>query len=64
MIIRVDMFEFIKVGDLIRFRETDKEYAVIGKTIDRLLLSGNGEKFSITGANLNRDMNRKKIELV
>mgnify|MGYP003445819760 FL=1 len=64
MIIRIDMFAFIKVGDLIRFRETDKEYAVIGKTIDRLLLSGNGEKFSITGANLNRDMNRKKIELV
>ena len=58
------MFAFIKVGDLIRFRETDKEYAVIGKTIDRLLLSGNGEKFSITGANLNRDINRKKIELV
>lgn len=58
------MFAFIKVGDLLRFRETDKEYAVIGKTIDRLLLSGNGEKFSITGANLNRDMNRKKIELV
>ena len=58
------MFAFIKVGDLIRFRETDKEYAVIGKTIDRLLLSGNGEKFSITSANLNRDMNRKKIELV
>jgi len=64
MIIRIDMFAFIKVGDLIRFRETDKEYAVIGKTIDRLLLSGNGEKFSITSANLNRDMNRKKIELV
>ena len=58
------MFAFIKVGDLLRFRETDKEYAVIGKTIDRLLLSGNGEKFSITGANLNRDINRKKIELV
>lgn len=64
MIIRIDMFAFIKVGDLLRFRETDKEYAVIGKTIDRLLLSGNGEKFSITSANLNRDMNRKKIELV
>lgn len=64
MIIRIDMFAFIKVGDLLRFRETDKEYAVIGKTIDRLLLSGNGEKFSITGANLNRDINRKKIELV
>lgn len=64
MIIRIDMFAFIKVGDLLRFSETDKEYAVIGKTIDRLLLSGNGEKFSITGANLNRDMNRKKIELV
>lgn len=58
------MFAFIKVGDLLRFRETDKEYAVIGKTIDRLLLSGNGEKFSITGANLNRDINRKKIELL
>ena len=58
------MFEFIKVGDLLRFKETDKEYAVIGKTIDRLLLSGNGEKFSITGANLNRDINRKKIELL
>lgn len=64
MIIRIDMFAFIKVGDLLRFRETDKEYAVIGKTIDRLLLSGNGEKFSITGANLNRDINRKKIELL
>ena len=58
------MFAFIKVGDLLRFRETDKEYTVIGKTIDRLLLSGNGEKFSITGENLNRDINRKKIELV
>ncbi len=58
------MFAFIKVGDLLRFRETDKEYAVIGKTIDRLLLSGNGEEFSITGANLNRDINRKKIELL
>ena len=58
------MFAFIKVGDLLRFSETDKEYAVIGKTIDRLLLSGNGEKFSITGANLNRDINRKKIELI
>ena len=64
MIISIDMFAFIKVGDLLRFRETDKEYAVIGKTIDRLLLSGNGEKFSITGANLNRGINRKKIELV
>lgn len=64
MIIRIDMFAFIKVGDLLRFRKTDKEYAVIGKTIDRLLLSGNGEKFSITGANLNRDINRKKIELL
>ena len=39
MIIKIDMFTFIKVGDLIRFKETDKEYAVIGKTIDRLLLS-------------------------
>lgn len=58
------MFAFIKVGDLIRFRETDKEYAVIGKTIDRLLLSGNGEKFSITEANVNREMNRNKIELL
>ena len=64
MIIRIDMFAFIKVGDLIRFRETDKEYAVIGKTIDRLLLSGNGEKFSITEANVNREMNRNKIELL
>ena len=64
MIIRIDMFAFIKVGDLLRFKEVDKEYTVIGKTIDRLLLSGNGEKFSITGANLNRDINRKKIELV
>lgn len=58
------MFAFIKVGDLLRFKEVDKEYAVIGKTIDRLLLSGKGEKFSITEANLNRDMNRKKIELI
>ena len=58
------MCAFIKVGDLIRFRETDKEYAVIGKTIDRLLLSGNGEKFSITEANVNREMNRNKIELL
>lgn len=58
------MFAYINVGDTLRFTSSGKEYAVIGKTINRLLLSGNGEKFSITEANVNREMNRNKIELL
>ena len=64
MLIRVDMFEIVNIGDVLIFKEAGKEYAVTGKTIDRVLLSGDGEKFSITRAHLNRDASKKKIERV
>lgn len=58
------MFEFVNIGDVLLFKETGNEYVVTGKTIDRVLLTGNGEKFSITRAHLNRDVGKKKIEKV
>lgn len=64
MLIKIDMFEFVNIGDALIFKDAGKEYAVIGKTIDRVMLSGNGEKFSITRAHLNRDASKKKIERV
>ena len=58
------MFAYINIGDTLKFTSSGKEYKVIGKTVNRLLLSGECEKFSITEANVNREMNRKKIELL